>query len=55
MEYMPGRIFKDVSLPGMSTEERRLIYGAMSDVLAKIHKVDIERAHLTGYGKSGKL
>ena len=51
---MPGRIFKDVALPGMSVEERKTIYSAMCEVLTKVHKVNVERAGLQSYGKQGE-
>ena len=51
---MPGRIFKDISLPGMSAQDRSAVYTSMCDVLSKIHKVNIEQAELTGYGKQGE-
>jgi len=54
MEHVPGRVFKDPLLPGMSREERRDIYLAMSDVLVQIHKVNVKEAGLDDYGKQGK-
>lgn len=53
MNYVGGRVFKDPSLPGLSKEERRQIYYAAVEVLAKIHKVDIKEAELEDFGKSG--
>ncbi|XP_048581845.1 acyl-CoA dehydrogenase family member 10 isoform X2 [Nematostella vectensis] len=53
MEYTAGRIFKDPSLPGMTNEQRKEIYNAMSDVLHKIHSVDVDKAGLRDYGKTG--
>jgi len=53
MEYIHGRIFKDPLLPGLSNKERREIYLAMCDVLAKIHKVNIKEAGLENFGKQG--
>jgi len=54
MEYVPGRIFKDPLLPGLSNEERQKIYEAMCEVLVKIHSVDIGSAGLQDYGKTGQ-
>ena len=53
MEFVPGRIFKDPSLPGLSPEERRKVYGAMNKTIAKIHSVDVEQAGIADYGKHG--
>lgn len=54
MDYIRGRIFNSVSLPNMSTNERQQIYNSMNEVLQKIHSVDIKKAGLGDYGKSGK-
>ena len=53
MEFVPGRIFKDPSLPGLSPEERRKVYGAMNQTIAKIHSVDLHKAGIADYGKHG--
>ncbi|MBN3296070.1 ACD10 dehydrogenase, partial [Amia calva] len=53
MDYCPGRIFKDPLLPGMTSEERKEVYKAMSRVLCQIHSVDVKAAGLEDYGKSG--
>ncbi|XP_036382649.1 acyl-CoA dehydrogenase family member 10-like isoform X1 [Megalops cyprinoides] len=54
MEYCPGRVFLDPSLPGLSAEERQAVYQAMTHVLCQIHKVDIEAVGLADYGKPGE-
>ena len=53
MEHVPGRVFKDIALEGMTPAERTAIYSAMVDVLVKIHKVNITEAGLDDYGKKG--
>ncbi|XP_053446218.1 acyl-CoA dehydrogenase family member 10 isoform X2 [Nycticebus coucang] len=53
MEYCPGLIYKDPSLPGMEPSQRRAIYTAMNRVLCKIHSVDLQAAGLEDYGKHG--
>uniref|UniRef100_A0A4W2E8M8 Acyl-CoA dehydrogenase family member 10 n=1 Tax=Bos indicus x Bos taurus TaxID=30522 RepID=A0A4W2E8M8_BOBOX len=53
MEYCPGRIYKDPSLPGLEPSQRRAIYTAMNRVLCKIHSVDLKAAGLEDYGKHG--
>ena len=53
MEHVEGRIFKDSTLPGMSPDERRQVYAAMVEVLAKIHRVDFEAAGLGDFAKQG--
>jgi aminoglycoside phosphotransferase (APT) family kinase protein len=53
MEYVDGRLFSDVTLPGLSTAERRAIYIEMIRVLAALHSVDYEALGLSDFGKSG--
>ncbi|XP_059510966.1 acyl-CoA dehydrogenase family member 10-like isoform X2 [Stegostoma tigrinum] len=53
MEYCPGRIFKDPTLPGQPACQRTEIYSAMNHALCQIHQVDIHAAGLDDYGKSG--
>ncbi|XP_078523564.1 acyl-CoA dehydrogenase family member 10 [Lissotriton helveticus] len=53
MEYCPGQIYMDPSLPGLEPHQRRAIYEAMNCVLCKIHSVDITAAGLNDYGKHG--
>uniref|UniRef100_A0A4W3J982 Acyl-CoA dehydrogenase family member 11 n=1 Tax=Callorhinchus milii TaxID=7868 RepID=A0A4W3J982_CALMI len=54
MEYCPGRIFKDPSLPGLNPSQRREIYTAMNRTLCQIHQVNIQAAGLEDYGKYGQ-
>lgn len=54
MEHVEGRIFKDISLPGMTPSQRRDIYLAMCGALAKIHQVDLKKAGLEDYSKPGR-
>ncbi|XP_023348726.1 acyl-CoA dehydrogenase family member 10 [Eurytemora carolleeae] len=51
MEFVDGKIYKDPSLPELSTDQRRKVYTAMIDVLAAIHNVDVFKAGIEGYGK----
>jgi len=53
MEYVKGRIFTDLSLPGLPREERKQIYQEMARVLAEIHNVDYKRVGLEGFGVPG--
>nr|XP_055215092.1 acyl-CoA dehydrogenase family member 10 isoform X7 [Gorilla gorilla gorilla] len=53
MEYCPGLIYKDPSLPGLEPSHRRAIYTAMNTVLCKIHSVDLQAVGLEDYGKQG--
>ena len=51
MKYVPGKIYKDPSLPGVDPESRGKIYSAMNRTIAKIHSVDVKKAGLSDYGK----
>jgi aminoglycoside phosphotransferase (APT) family kinase protein len=53
MEHVEGRIFWEQSLPGLSAAERGSIYDEMNRVIARLHTVDVERAGLADYGKTG--
>jgi aminoglycoside phosphotransferase (APT) family kinase protein len=53
MGMVDGRTIWDGSMPDASQEERRAVYLEMVDVLAQLHRVDLEAAGLEGYGKPG--
>ena len=53
MEYVEGRLFSNVTLPGLSPGERRAIYFEMIRVLAALHSVDHEALGLSDFGKPG--
>jgi aminoglycoside phosphotransferase (APT) family kinase protein len=51
MDFVPGRIFYDQTLPGLSAGERAGIFDAMNDALARLRRVDPAAIGLTGYGR----
>ncbi len=53
MEFMPGRVLWDQSLPGMSMQERAAIYNEMNRVISALHRVKFDERGLAGYGKPG--
>jgi aminoglycoside phosphotransferase (APT) family kinase protein len=53
MAYVPGRVFTDPRLPGVSAGERRAIYDSLNEVLARLHTVDWRAAGLAEFGKPG--
>jgi len=53
MEYVDGRLFGNVNLPGLSSGERRAIYIEMIRVLAALHSVDYVTLGLSDFGKPG--
>ncbi|XP_061322390.1 acyl-CoA dehydrogenase family member 10 isoform X2 [Pezoporus flaviventris] len=46
MEHCAGRIYSDVSFAALQPGQRRALYAAMSQVLSKIHSVDLKAAKL---------
>jgi aminoglycoside phosphotransferase (APT) family kinase protein len=53
MECMNGRVLWDQSLPNMTIAQRGEIYAEMNRVIAALHKVNVEKQGLSGYGKPG--
>ncbi|KFO84936.1 Acyl-CoA dehydrogenase family member 10, partial [Buceros rhinoceros silvestris] len=53
MEHCAGHVHGDVSLPTLQPGQRRAVYAAMSQVLAKIHSVDLRAAKLEDLGEHG--
>ncbi len=53
MEYIRGRVFRNVELPDSNPEERAALYDQMNDILAKLHSVDPAAVGLDGFGKPG--
>jgi aminoglycoside phosphotransferase (APT) family kinase protein len=53
MDYVPGRVFRDVCLPDLSPPERRAVYEDMARVLAALHGVDYREKGLEDYGRPG--
>jgi aminoglycoside phosphotransferase (APT) family kinase protein len=53
MGHVEGRIFWDPALPDSTREERSGVYDAMNEALARLHKIDIDAAGLTDFGKPG--
>ncbi|HTN65419.1 MAG TPA: phosphotransferase [Burkholderiaceae bacterium] len=53
MDYVPGRILWDPTLPGMTAAERGAIFNEMNRVIAALHEVDYRAVGLGDYGKQG--
>jgi aminoglycoside phosphotransferase (APT) family kinase protein len=53
MEFMPGRVLWEQSLPAFDKTGRAAIYDEMNRVIAALHRVDVNAAGLAGYGKPG--
>ncbi|MBD3836092.1 phosphotransferase family protein [Brevundimonas sp.] len=53
MDKVEGRVFWDLKLPGLAPAERRAIYEAQTDTLARLHAFDPAAIGLGDYGKAG--
>ena len=53
MDYVSGRIFDDVSLPGIAADKRAGIYDSMVQTLAALHGVNFHAAGLDDFGRVG--
>jgi aminoglycoside phosphotransferase (APT) family kinase protein len=51
MEFVAGRVYTDRLLPGCTPGQRREMYDAMNDVLARLHRVDYRSVGLSDFGK----
>ena len=54
MEFLPGRIFADHRMQGVSSADRGKIFDSMNDVLARLHNVDYRKIGLGDYGREGQ-
>eukprot|EP00743_Colponemidia_sp_Colp-15_P004056 GILK01004377.1.p1 GENE.GILK01004377.1~~GILK01004377.1.p1 ORF type:complete len:1016 (+),score=152.15 GILK01004377.1:46-3048(+) len=52
MAYIEGRIFKNISLPGVSPHDRAIIYEQLISTLAKLHSLDFRALGLGEFGKT---
>src|SRR4030095_11507523 len=53
MEFVPGRVMWDQTLPGMSSAGSVAVYDEMNRVIAALHQGDVRSAGLAQYGKPG--
>jgi aminoglycoside phosphotransferase (APT) family kinase protein len=53
MNFVPGRVLWDPSLPGATTAERAAMFDEMNRVIAALHRVDYAAIGLGDYGKKG--
>ena len=53
MSFVDGRVLWDPALPDLQREDRRPIYDAMNEGLARLHTIDVAAAGLSDYGKPG--
>jgi aminoglycoside phosphotransferase (APT) family kinase protein len=53
MDYVDGRIFWNSTLPDVPKGERRAIYAAMNETLARLHTIDPGAVGLSDFGRPG--
>jgi len=53
MEFVEGRIFWDLDLPGLEIAERAAIYDNVNETIARLHNTDYAAIGLDDYGKPG--
>ncbi len=53
MERLDGRVFHDCALPQVARDERRQIYHAMAETLARLHALDPDAVGLGDFGSRG--
>jgi aminoglycoside phosphotransferase (APT) family kinase protein len=53
MDFVAGRVFRDIGLRELAKAERSAVYDDMCRVLAALHGVDYKAKGLTDYGKPG--
>ena len=53
MEFVNGRIFWDLDLPGLEPEERTAIYDNVNATIAELHNYDCKTLGLEDFGKPG--
>jgi aminoglycoside phosphotransferase (APT) family kinase protein len=53
MGFVPGRVFMDARLPGMTPGERAAVYDSMNATIAALHSVDPASVGLADFGRPG--
>ena len=53
MEFVDGRIFWELDLPGMEPTEREAIYDHVNETIARLHTIDYEAIGLGDFGVPG--
>ncbi len=53
MELVEGEVFWDGELPGLAPTDRRPVYDALVDTLARLHRIPIEEVGLANFGRPG--
>jgi aminoglycoside phosphotransferase (APT) family kinase protein len=54
MEFVPGRVYTDSTMPDMMNHDRIQAYQNVISVLSNLHSVDLQEVGLESYGKGGR-
>jgi aminoglycoside phosphotransferase (APT) family kinase protein len=53
MAHVPGRVFRDCSMPDLDRGERAAVFDSVNAVLARLHSLDFQALGLADFGKPG--
>jgi aminoglycoside phosphotransferase (APT) family kinase protein len=53
MDYVPGRIFWDCSMPDLSNTDRTSVFNSVCDTLARLHRLNPAAIGLESFGRPG--
>ena len=53
VDFVPGRLYWDADVPGVTPAERTALYDAMAKAFAHIHSIDVAAAGLADFGGRG--
>ena len=53
MAYVPGRVFRDPAMPGVSAEQRAALYRAAAEQMGRMHRVDFRAVGLGDMARPG--
>jgi aminoglycoside phosphotransferase (APT) family kinase protein len=51
MDFVPGRLFLSVSMPGVTPHERRALFDSMNGTIAALHSIRPEEVGLQDFGR----
>ena len=53
MNFVPGRVFQDCTMPDLAPHERAAIYDSVNEAIARLHRVDYAALGLGDFGRPG--
>ena len=55
MSFLDGRIFEDPAIPGVSPEDRRLMWKSLVETLGKYHRQDPKALEMADFGRASNF